>query len=292
MDIVVLGNCQVRGLAHAFGLFLPGARTEAVETSSNPTLLAKALQAATDKKLDMLLVHESVRKVVSNHQSLAGILPDFAIVVPTITFSAFHPDTQIAFSRGRQVKNGLGGGWNSRIILWAFRNRLSREKTRRLFRSDVYEALGYFDEWPSSLSNLREAFERTALDFTKWIRRNQRIGVFMHGVNHPLAIGLATVAEQVVEKVYPGQTRAVCGIDRYLTDHLANVVWPVYPEIASILGVKGDYLWRHGDRLADLDSFIDLCFSSWESEDWRDDACRLEPPLSASAECALADLAV
>ena len=291
MEILVLGNCQARGLAHALELYLPGSRAEALEINSDPVRLEKGLRIATTKKTELLLVHESVLRVMETHKSVIGALPDTAIVVPTITFSAFHPDTQIAYSGERRCNNGLGGGWNSRIVLWAFQNRLSREDTRRLFRRDVYEALGYFDEWTSSVSALKDAFERTALDFTRWIRRNQRTGIFMHGINHPLALALAALAEQVAEKEYPGRTRVVSGIERYLTDHLANVVWPVYPEIASTLGVRGDYLWRHGNRLVNLEEFIDLTFSLWESaDDWRRGNCRFIPPLSESAKCAL-DLA-
>ena len=281
----------MRGLAQALELYLPGSQAEAVPISRDPVQLGKTIKAATAKAIDMFLVHESVVKMIDSHQPAVGALPESAIVVPTIKFSAFQPDTQYAYSGERLIKNGLGGEWNSRIVLWAFKNRLSRADTRRLFRSDVYESLGYFDDWPSSVSALKEAFERTALDFTQWIRRNQRTGIFMHGINHPMALGLATLAEQIVVKKCSGQARVVSGSERYLTDHLANVVWPVYPEIASVLGVKGDYLWRRGTHMVNLEGFIDLTFSHWESADWRGDVFRTDPTLSVSENLALTDLA-
>lgn len=290
MLIAVLGNCQVRGLADALELYLPGSRANAYHLTTDPTQLPSALATALARPIDLCFVHDSLLTIVGRDASLAGMLPAGVVMVPTITFSAFQPDIQYLFAGGRVVKNGLNGDWNSRLIAWAFCNGLSRREARALFRHDVFEALGYLDGWAPAVRALRLTFETAGLEFTPWIRKVQRTGVFMHGLNHPVPSAMAAIAAQVARREGAASFRDVPGVEQYLSDHLSHIVWPVYPDIARALGLTGTYLWRDCDRYADLDQFIERTYANWEADDFRRGDYHIVPALSSEDERVLAGL--
>jgi len=265
VKLMMLGNCQAGGLADLLGLLIPGFEIGHELLSNDVATLEIELRKHAKSRKIGLILHDSVQSIIDLHPQLQGILPEETIVIPTVTFAAFHPDIQYGFIDGSVVKNGLDSDWNSRILLWAYMNKLKEREARELFCEEVYRELGYLDEWASSAALLKLGFEKCGFDFGRWMRSVQRDGVFMYGINHPLPIALSNLAIQIVEREFAGKHQHVDDVHKYVTDHLAHIVWPVYPEIADELGVEGTYRWRVGRKYAQLDEFISLCYEAWDS---------------------------
>ena len=280
MKLMMLGNCQAGSLADSLELLIPGSEIGHELLSNDVATLGAELQKYAKSRKTGLILHDSVQNIIDFHPQLQGILPEETIVVPTITFAAFHPDIQYGFIDGSVVKNGLDSDWNSRILLWAYMNKLKEREARELFCEEVYRELGYLDEWSSSSALLKLGFEKCGFDFGRWMRSVQRDGVFMYGINHPLPIALSNLAIQIVEREFAEKHQHVDDVHKYVTDYLAHIVWPVYPEIADELGVEGTYRWRVGRKYAQLDEFISLCYESWDSIKLRKREINLMPAVS------------
>jgi hypothetical protein len=213
------------------------------------------------------------------------------IEFPNIVFSAFHPDIQYAFVDGGVVKSGLESDWNSQLILWSYLNGLERGDTEELFREDVFQALGYLDEWDRSSETLRRSFDACGFDYGRWIRSVQRTGLFMYGINHPMQIGLSQLAVQIAEKVFTNLEVVVEDLHAFTTDYLSHIVWPVYPEIGDHLGVEGSYHWRVSRKHASLKEFIELCFSAFDKIELRKQKVNFIPSMTIEDDQLLRSLA-
>lgn len=280
MKLALLGNCQVGSVADSIELLVPGTTVQRKFVSNNPSKLGAELRKCSKSKFDRVMIHDSVQNIISANSELEGILPQETIVIPTVAFAAFQPDIQYVFADGEVVKNGLKSDWNSRILVWSYANKLTKAEARKLFREDVYEALGYFDEWSVSEETLSQSFTRYDFDFRRWMRAVQRSGVFMYGINHPVGISLTSLATQIVEREFSPKAKQVEDIHLLVTDYLSRIMWPVYPEIADELGIDGSLRWRVGRKYAHLDEFIDLCYQSWNAVGLDESNAQLIPLLS------------
>jgi len=102
----------------------------------------------------------------------------------------------------------------------------------------------------------------------------------MYGINHPSQLALTELAFQVAEKIAEKSVEAVADLHKLTKDHLAHIVWPVYPEISAHLGVQGSYHWRVGDDYANLMQFIDRSFRKWDKIQLRTEGCQFVPSIS------------
>lgn len=280
MNFKVLGNCQSGGIADSLELLSNGSTIDYSVVSNDPKVLFRQLSEHLKQPGYTLIMHQSVRDVILGNDFLSKFDMPENIYIPTITFAAFHPDIQYGFVNGAVVKNGLDSDWNSRIILWSYLKGLSPGETEYLFCEDVFQALGYFDEWEKSSKNLQASFDECGFDYGRWIRSVQRTGVFMYGINHPMQICLSHLAIQIAEKVFPNSHVLVEDLHTFTTDYLSHIIWPVYPEIGDHLGVEGSYHWRVARRHSSLTEFIELCFSTWDKKELRKQRMNLIPAMT------------
>ncbi len=291
MQFIVLGNCQVGGIADSLELLSNGSSVEGVVVASDPKVLLGELSQHFGGDKNVVLVHDSVKKIILVNEALVKFDRPENVYIPTITFAAFHPDIQYGFVGGAVVKSGLDSDWNSRIMLWAYSNGLSQGETENLFREEVFQALGYFDDWDKSAETLKKSFDSCGFDYGRWIRSVQRTGVFMYGINHPMQIGLSQLAVQIAEKIFPNSHVAIEDLHTFTTDYLSHIVWPVYPEIGDRLGVEGSYHWRVARKHASLTEFIELCFSAWDKIELRKQKVNFIPSITNEDDQLLRSLA-
>jgi hypothetical protein len=291
VNFKVLGNCQAGGIADSLEILSNGSSVSGILVSNEPKVLFSELSEHFFDSESVLLLHDSVREIFSVNDSLAKFDRKENIYIPTISFAAFHPDIQYGFIDGAVVKSGLDSDWNSRIMLWAYSKGLSQGETENLFREDVFQSLGYFDEWDKSSETLRKSFEECGFDYGRWIRSVQRTGVFMYGINHPMQIGLSQLAVQIAERVFPNSHVVIEDLHTFTTDYLSHIVWPVYPEIGDHLGVEGSYHWRVARKHASLTEFIELCFSAWDKMKLRKQKVNFIPVISNEDDQLLRSLA-
>ena len=290
VKISIVGNCQVGTIADSLGLLISGAICERNLVSNQVKRLDSELQSAMARGPDVVILHDSVMRIIDSAPELRVNLPSDLLVIPTIAFSAFHPDIQYAFTDESVVKNGLDSDWNSRILLWAYLHGLPEHSAVDLFHEGTYDALGYFEEWKSAEVALSDAFSQCGLDYRSWMRPVQRTGNFMYGVNHPRAIGLKHLALQVGSHHFGIKNADIEVLDS-LVDYLSHIVWPVFPEIGERLGVSGSRFWQVNSTQVELTEFTSRCYRHWDALKLTSRTIRFIPELRQQDEETLTRLA-
>lgn len=240
--IAVIGNCQGAAITTALRLLLPGAAVDYVSVyrlaRRFPTAerLAGALRDYDHVAAMSFSAPFRDGSTFETLRSATGL-----VQIPVIVFSAYHPDVVYVGPNDRFVRTPVGD-YNSAIALFGFLRGLSVEATSRLFRPDVYRALGYLGIWEGSAESLlqlgRDAGWDLGPDLARWARR----GPFMHLLNHPrtfvtndLARGLAARLGLAVPEV---------DLDSYVEDEIVRLgAFPVYPGVAEPLGLEGSLVF-------------------------------------------------
>jgi hypothetical protein len=86
----------------------------------------------------------------------------------------------------------------------------------------------------------------------------------MYSINHPRLMVLSGIARAVSERL--GLTMKSLHPEDYLPDGLASsAIWPVYPEIASLYGLKGDHCFKVARKpeVIDLREFVEGSFAAY-----------------------------
>jgi len=279
MKFRIHGNCQVSSIADSLRLLYTSPEIQLFHVDTSPDGLLKHFSNIKPEDGFIEIFHDSLLSVIKATPNAAELLPSEFLTIPTITFSAFHPDIQYIFDTSGVVKNGLNGDWNSRIAIIGYLKGLTAEQTIKLFNADSFQSLGYLNDWNGSAKSLVEGFGSCGLDGNQWIRRMATHGVFLHGINHPIPIAMFELVKQFADANLPTPDRAVAGAEQYLTDHLAHIVWPLYTEIGARLGLEGTYLWRDGSQYADLRMFIESSFQHWDFLNLKETSLTFIPPL-------------
>jgi hypothetical protein len=245
-NIVVSGHCQTNGVAAALAGLMPGDKVTALplpSTHGTPEDVFIPAAHAAD-----IWIHGADRAFLDKH----GLSPGTRGVpaqlgLPIIYFDAFHPDTCMLMQ--------LGSGeiftdqpLNSAITAWAWQHGLLPDEVPALFHKNVFAALGYFERWAASVEYLRRTFATAgwADEFDRFFLNIQRTGNFMHTFNHPKVHVLASLAKMLAVRL--GCSEAVWASDINLQDILAEVAWPLYPDVADAYGLAGgSYQWRWYD---------------------------------------------
>jgi hypothetical protein len=243
--IAVVGNCQSFGIAYAMRLLdleAEVARFSIVSKSwTDMRMLARTL-ATYDHVFAQDFAPGYLRGGASDVlQNELG----YAVWFPSLAFSAYHPDLILISdpTRGNQLVNCATGPYHSALAFFAYRAGLPAEAALRLFRRDVFAALGYFQVWQGAADALLDqgrqfGFDLSA-DFLRWARR----GCFMYSINHPKPHVLYDIARKLLRSV--GRPHAPIDFDTYAVDDIVRgYVFPVYPEIAEFYGVSGSYIFK------------------------------------------------
>jgi hypothetical protein len=170
-------------------------------------------------------------------------LPNITRAVESLVYAAFHPDIAFAeYPFSDQLIIGPIGRYHSAIALWAYRERLGIDETVSLFNTDVFAYLGYFEFGATSLQLIETVDRLSDTQLADWVRNTGETGIFMHSVNHPNQRFLTEYLSQLLELDGLSVDRAAAsfGHDRFLD----GPVWPVYPPLAEVLGVRGDYVFK------------------------------------------------
>jgi hypothetical protein len=185
--------------------------------------------------------------------------------VPTISFRGYHPDLCYLLESRKPLKGPMGD-YHSLLAYAAFRCRFSEQQTLSLYCESTYRELGYFDCWDNARDALLANFRKHALPldarFVQWSRN----GPFMYSTNHPRIHCVRDVAISILERA--GLDAAYR--DALPHDNLANgPVFPIYPEIASALGVPGSLLFKRGGqyRFLRLPEFIEESFALYRNRE-------------------------
>lgn len=244
INILLLGNCQVRPLALLMQAMLGGAHVDAVELL--PAAVARlrdgeAGMSALIEAADLIYFHPHDDALAAFRASYPSHVEKIRMV-PRITFAAFHPDADyVEHADGKHMLGPLGA-YHSVIVFYGWQKGLPESETLNLFREDVFRALGYFDYAPAAIESLMAEGERTGIDLAPLFETWSRRGCWMYSMNHPRLFVMADIARLLLARE---KLDTLPGADMFVEDAMSlDPVWPVYPGIAERLGFEGSYLFK------------------------------------------------
>lgn len=254
---LLIFNCQAGGLGNCLTLL----NRRITVDSYDPVSFNK-------KRDDILRRIDSYERIiiapnVENSLELALGQRENVWRLPTFFFPGFHPDHCNLSSENGLLGGPLSGNF-SVLSYAAFCCGLDERRAIRLFREDIYERMGYFSQWDVLRREFIARFKNAGFDiegaFVDWTRHEN----FTYIPSHPNIRILRDIAKCVLKRA------GLTSNDSSLLPHdsLANaVVFPVYPEIGSRLGVRGNYLFKPPMKyeFMDLEQFVAESFSFYRS---------------------------
>ena len=256
---LVVSNCQTFGLANCLNLLGRSIEVEAIDMRT--FRLKKAAYAEKLPGYARVLIHPDLAK--TDGDALTGAVGLDRI--PAIQFAAYHPDIAYVGAKGARVVGPMHE-YHSMLVLAAHDLGLDVRRTVSLFRGEVYERCGYLGMWTSERDAVIADFAGCGLDISQMIRRWGRAVPFMYSVNHPRIHCIFDIAKLFLEQN---------GIEMHAGDVLphdnlvSGPVWPVYPEIAEIHGIRGSLAFKLPSkyRQIDLEEFVTLSLAAYAAHE-------------------------
>jgi hypothetical protein len=266
MRLLITANCQSYGIAAALSAMCDIPQPVCVQNigvspQEYKSQLTQALSAA-----DVIIYANN--NTIAQEIWLAANTQVRAVKIPLISFHAFHPDVCYACHGVNKVFTTRNH--NSFITLWSYKRHLSISSAAKLFRSEIYEALGYYDAWPFAVERMQDSFSNSDLSssFEEFYLSIKRLGCFMHTINHPNISVLTRLSRLVAKHIGLPVTKDI-SIGQ-LNDNLNIMIWPVYQEIAESLGLPtGSYTWkfqREGCFLASVEDYLAATYERYRTE--------------------------
>jgi GSCFA family/Polysaccharide biosynthesis enzyme WcbI len=239
MKIAIVSNCQGHTIAACLK-DMNSSLTVEFFMISDLWGSGKTLNNILDE-YDFILAQSSIKQYVPPSQVSK------VIYFPDITFSAFHPD--MTYLRGSKPGGEIEAihshmaHYNSALIVHGFVRGKSNEEIFASFNKDTFYRLGYLNRWESSTRLLIEQANEIGFDLSPYIEKWKKNGCFMYSFNHPPIFVLHDIALVLAKTL--GITINNYNSHRYLVDPLKGTpIWPVYPDIAKVYELEGDYAFR------------------------------------------------
>lgn len=246
LSIAIVGNCQSGALFRCAQAMLPEAQVSAVTLERVATEADAEAGVETALKADIVL-SQDVRLPRFGRlrtEVLQALRPQL-VLYPKIIFTGFHPDAIYVFENNRAVASPAGT-YHSQILIGAHLAGLPLDKATGLFRGEVYERLGYFEEFRKAQIYTVKAGEALGLDLHPKRQRWMADDAFMYTTNHPKPRVMASIGRQVFERLEL-KPREV-DPDSFIDTLGRGVRLPVYPEIGERLGVNEPFVFTNAIR--------------------------------------------
>jgi hypothetical protein len=251
MRIVVLGNCQANGVAHALAHLLPDAFIQVAQIDFGPRTPRGRAAAKLIEGCDVVVT----QPLTANWEALATpalVAAGLRVAcVPLIVFKGYQPDLVNLRHQNRTLPSPVGA-YHSSIIAAAFALGVPEADVASLFNRLVYARLGHFEAFGKARTLLEATLAPFGPHFAGLFESWHARGPFMHTSNHPRVFVLADLARAaaISAGLLPGHAPPVTPA----FDHLANdTIWPVYPEIAEALGVPGSLVFKRATAAGGAD---------------------------------------
>jgi hypothetical protein len=273
MRILAVGNCQVETIVPAISLLtrscdVVGCHVWNIQKDFvNQSTLVEYMNG-----FDLCFFQEFFDVAGFSFSEIAIL--NNVIRFPNFYFEAFHPDCRYVYDLDKKavVLTDLNH-YNSALIAYLYVNGVPASDVAKAFCSEVFKALGFFDQWVRSNDSLDREFTACGLKSREFVARWMRSGPFMHSPNHPSLRAVSDVCRFYLERA--GALKNDVQLpERYIQDPLLRYsVWPIYPEIASYYGFRGEYCFKgeadSSGRSAvyGLETFIESSFSHYKESE-------------------------
>jgi hypothetical protein len=254
---LVVSNCVNIGLAHCLKLQAPRLEVECIDFGRFRKD-AQAWSARLGEYDRIVTTSQFARSDLAQVGGEEGVR-----VLPLIQFDAYHPDLCWLTDDAGFVKGPLGD-YHSQIVTAAYFRGLSVGDARARFTHSRFEQFGFLDRWVAARDRLLGEFRAAGLPLDRYYPAWSARGPFMHSVNHPAIHVIYDVASALLEAEGRIPVRAA----PMPHDNLLNgSIFPIYPEIADRLSVRGSYLFKLPAqyRCIDLDEFISGSYAALDA---------------------------
>jgi hypothetical protein len=177
------------------------------------------------------------------------------VTISNIYFAGLHPDLCYIAGPGDRIVQGPLGDYHSRLALYAFLKGMSETEAASLFRNDVYERLGFYNVYATSLNELIRRDAGIDVPVTALLPGILRRFLAFYSVNHPTSAVFVHYARQIVDYLAGKGLGHASGLPlspMFNEGSLAHsAIFPIYPEIARRHGIPmfGSYTFKPpGDR--------------------------------------------
>ena len=187
-------------------------------------------------------------------------LPPY-VEMPCFSFTGYHPDCCYVAADGENVTDGVIGPYHSMIALAGYKEQIGPAATARFFNDRLFEKAGYYRQWLAQRDRMIERFGTFGYDISGIFRKAGRGRSFMHTIDHPDMMLMTELAKVVLRRLdRPYRDDAPLPVDA-----LADMSWPVYPEVGEQLGVAGAYRFRPTGKYnaLDLNEYLEEAFASF-----------------------------
>jgi hypothetical protein len=272
LNVLLFGNCQVNALARLLQSMTGG--IIAYPFLMNAAVRRRLHNGGLDKLIaesDLILAHSDNEFISIIESRVEGASAKIR-KIPRINFAAFHPDAEYIYDKSEKHVTGPLGDYHSSIVFYAWSKGLNLQETAALFNEKVFKQLGFFDYWAISKNSLLKEGADTNLDLNTLIERWTQKGEWMYSMNHPKLFVLADLARAILMRE---GVPTLLGAEQFIDDELANgPVWPLYPELARKLSLKGHYQFKLSRGVCTagqpilmlgLDDFIQKSFEVYEN---------------------------
>lgn len=269
--ILLVGNCHTKEIGKCLDLLAPDACITAIVTRPTSPIDAEAV-ASEVRQADLVLLQKYLDKDLQNTIELEIQDREKLRFFPRLVFSAFHPDFITGFVKSKRLYSGADHR-NSIIILNSWIEGLSVEQTLSLFNSDSFKQFGYFDHWTFAKDFLLEQGQLADLPLDRLFEKWKRRGVFFHTPQHPKIFVLADIARALA--VREDLETIDISPEELIADRYDVFAWPIYPEVASLMNVKGSgYHWRSSQHVLNVNQMVTQSFKAYERDKHSKDDCR------------------
>lgn len=226
--ISIIGNCQIMSLGPCLQVMIPDGVIESV--------WCQFLEKFSPADFIFLQIGQEhlLTKKDGEHPAEIHFWPNFY-------YPGFHPDI-VYVQAGENLVHSPLGDYNSALVVYGWMKKLSIKETLALFCEAVFEHLSYFEYMAHGDEYMLQEGLKTSIDMAPLLAGWKKRGCFAHSVNHPKLFVICDIARALLKNA--GIECVVPEPERFLTDPLAEVIWPVYPEIAARIGTEGDYWFK------------------------------------------------
>ena len=265
MTVWVIGGCQASGLARCISALtgIDAVKVLDVRRLMKATDDGIAEIAASFNPIEDLVVHQMPDATGGKFGEDAILATGCKVVpFPVFSISSYHPDCIYFRLKDHNIQSPLLD-YNSAIVAAAHIEGLSVGQAETLFNAYTYASVGYLAAIEAGEMSFRRRMHGMGHDYQALIARHN--SPFMHSINHPKIWILFECAKIVL---------STAGIPMRISakmpdDELAmSAVWPVYPEIAKIMGLPGGLTFQAvGGATLSLREFIKGSYKAYDDLD-------------------------
>jgi hypothetical protein len=258
LDIIFIGNCQAKTFAEAVNQ-TTNLRAKSIELLPHIQEEMTASGYFSDELLycKKIVLQPEYNKITGRMLALKEpTVASKICYIPSVAFAGFHPDMTYLHDSSNKLVESIFGGYHSLLMFYGHQNKLSIDAAVNLFDREIFEILGYFNNFSESKKYFLKMGNEANLPLSRLFDKWKRKGVFMYSINHPKVFVLTDIVAAFLER--EGIDYAKPGLD-LLQDHLAQgPCWGVYPEIARKLGVEGSFFFKVFHQFGSRIKFLDL----------------------------------